>query len=72
MLYLFLSIRRPYPDTGEYRSRYYNQSHRYYRSRTGKHKIPWLSDSRVLSCRRMERTLLGNAKSLTQLRGLFH
>ena len=47
----FLDIHPPYPDsTGKYRSRNYNKSHRYYRSRAGKHgKISWLSDSYVSS-----------------------
>jgi hypothetical protein len=39
VLYPFLNIRRPYPDTGEYRSRNFNKSYRYHRSRAGKHKI---------------------------------
>jgi hypothetical protein len=51
VLYPFSNVPRPYPDTGQYRSRNYNKSYRYYRSRAGKHKIllVWLSDSHVSS-----------------------
>jgi hypothetical protein len=49
VLFPFPNIRRPYPDTGEYHSRNYNKSYCYYRSRAGKHKTSWISDSHVPS-----------------------
>ena len=49
VLYPFLNICRSYSETGGYRSRNYNESYRDYRSRAGKHKISWLSDSHVSS-----------------------
>jgi hypothetical protein len=73
VLYPFLNIRRPYQNIGEYRSCNYDKPYRYYRSGAGEHVVPLIFPfTPFVPCRRMERTLLGNARFPTQLRDHFH